>query len=65
MIHDAYLSLDEALYPTKDGVAFPQYNKNQSAKYGLFRSINRTEMQYTCLIIFVMENHQVNQVNVI
>lgn len=48
MSPDAYLSLDETLYPTRVCVAFRQYNKSKSAKYGLlFRSINSAEMPYT------------------
>ena len=48
MILDAYLSIDETLYPTMVGVAFRQYNKNKPGKYGsLFRSINSAEMPYT------------------
>ena len=43
-----YLSLDEMLYTTRVGVAFHQYNKDKSAKYGLlFRSINSAEVPYT------------------
>ena len=48
MIPDAYLFINETLYPTRVIVAFLQYNKNKSAKYGLlFRSINSAEMPYT------------------
>ena len=32
---DVYLSLDETLYPTRVGVVFRQYNKDEPAKYGL------------------------------
>ena len=48
MIPNAYLSIDEILYPTRVGVAFRQYNKNKPATYGLlFCSINSAEMPYT------------------
>ena len=48
MIPDAYLSIDQTLYPTRAGVVFHQYNKNKPAKYALlFHSINSTEMPYT------------------
>ena len=47
MILDGYLSIDETLYRTRVVLAFRQYNKNKSAKYGLlFCSINSAEMPY-------------------
>ena len=49
---DLYLSLDETLYPTRFGVAFRQYNKDNLAKYGLlFRSINSAEVPYTYISV--------------
>ena len=48
MHFDLYLSLDETVYPTRVGVAFPQYNKDKPAKYGLlFRSIKSLKVLYT------------------
>ena len=45
---NVYLSLEETLYPTRVGVAFPQYNKYKPAKYGLlFQSVCSADVPYT------------------
>ena len=48
IIPEAYLALDETLYPARTHISFKQYNTNKPAKYGLlFKSINASTYSYT------------------
>ena len=45
---DAYLTIDETLYATRNQIALKQYNPNKPARYGvLFKSINAALIPYT------------------
>ena len=45
---DAYLTIDETLYGTRNQISFKQYNPNKPARYGvLFKSVNASLIPYT------------------
>ena len=47
MCPDAYLAIDETLYPTRGKIALKTYNKDKPAKYGLnFRSLGSSTQSY-------------------
>ena len=45
---DAYLTIDETLYATRNKISFNQYNPSKPARYGvLFKSVNAALIPYT------------------
>ena len=52
-----YLSIDEALYPMRQQIAFCQYNLNKPHRYGLLmKSLNEARFPYTYKAVRALQN---------